>query len=222
MTTQDTIQYTILYCIEALPFVMSLIYWHKIKETYYKWFAPYLFYIFATDIIGTILDQNKIPNQVYYDYAVMPVEYLFFYWLFHKTLANTPYSKTPIICTVIYVVSFIIENLFFTHQFNSVSSSIGDLLLLILIVQFFVLLSKNDAILNYRQNMMFWISIGLLLFYIGTISYYGLRNTLLEEKKDDFLTWYGTVCDIISEITYILFSISFIWGKPQFSQLSST
>lgn len=104
--------------------------------------------------------------------------------------------------------------------FNSFSSTVGNLLLLILIWSFFIQLVSSNAILTFRRNMLFWVSLGLLLFYLGAFPYYGLRNILARDFKEVYII-YTYIVYVLDILMYVMFTISFIWGKPNISASSS-
>lgn len=206
----------IFYCLEALPFIVSVFYWKKIRNTHYKWFSLYLLYIIATDVFGKYLISHNIPNQHFYDYFVIPVEFLFFYWLLYRALKSGSSKRLPAIATGLYLLSFLVDVFYFAkhvYPFYSFSYSVGNLLLLVLILSFFIQMINSDAVLTYRSNMMFWISTGLLIFYLGSCPYYGLRNTFVEQYHRINIV-YNNIVLLLDCIMYLMFTFSFVWGKP--------
>ncbi len=209
----------ILYCSEAIAALFGLLYFSKVKGTTFQWFSIYLVLIFLLDFIGNFIENSKVEqtyNVLYYNYLVIPVEFSFFFWLFYKISDTISNKRLSIILMGIYLVSLLIDFLYFSKHkffFESISYSIGNLLLLILIISFFIELTNSEAILNYRQNRMFWIGIGLMIFYLGSLPYYGLRNTLaINYHKLNII--YTDVSDILDSIMYLMFALSFIWGRP--------
>ena len=199
-----------------MPFVVSVFYWSKIRNSYYKWLAFYFLYIFIMDLTGACMDILLIPNQRFYDLLVIPVEFLFFFWLFYQYFRSNDSTRLPIICTGIYLVGLLVDMLYFTKHlfpFSSFSYCIGNLLLLILILRFFIQLINNDAILSYKRNMMFWICTGLLIYFLGSLPYYGLRNTLVY-KFPRINIIYNYIALAFDCLMYLMFTFSFIWGKP--------
>lgn len=206
----------VLYSSEAIACIAGFIYWRKVKDSYFKWFAIYLLYIFIADLIGPFFYMFGINNDGYYDYFVIPVEMLFFFWLFHATFRHNQYKRLPLICVGVYLSSLFVDVLYFAkHQFPfySFSYSIGNLLLLILILMYFIQLINSDAILAYRRNMMFWICVGLLIYFLGTFPYYGLRNTFVSKYHKIHII-YNYITLFLDCIMYLMFTFSFIWGKP--------
>ncbi len=220
------ISLVIFYCFEALPLLVSLFYLNKVRDNHFKWFAFYLLYIFIADLFGEFMNIMQIHNQWFYACLVIPVEFAFFFWLFYKASMTKTEKRLPIIFLGIYSMSLIFDFLYFAKHlfpFYSFSYSIGNLLLLILIISFFIQLTNSDLILTYRNNMMFWISIGLLIFYLGSLPYYGLFNEFAF-KYVRLNIIYNKVSKILDCTMYLMFAFSFIWGKPnlQSSQSSST
>ncbi len=68
--------------------------------------------------------------------------------------------------------------------------------------------------------MLFWVSLGLLLYYLGTFPYYGLRNTFVKDFHDVFVT-YTYIEYFLNSLMYLMFTISFIWGNPNIESSSS-
>jgi hypothetical protein len=62
--------------------------------------------------------------------------------------------------------------------------------------------------------MMFWVCLGLMLFYIGTIPFFAFRKVLYVEHRDFFYVyWY--IQFGLNYLMYLLFILSFVWGRPK-------
>jgi hypothetical protein len=206
----------IFYCFELLAFTASVFYWKKIRNTRYKWFTIYLGYIILADLTGNYITSRGLPNSPFFNYCVIPVEFLFFYWLLYKAAPPRGALKLHGVAAGVYLLSFIVDACYFSRRiypFYSLSYSVGNLLLLILILSFFYQLINSDAVLTYRSNMMFWICAGLLVFYLGSCPYYGLRNTFAYTYISINIL-YSKIVLILDCFMYLLFTFSFIWGKP--------
>ncbi len=68
--------------------------------------------------------------------------------------------------------------------------------------------------------MLFWVSLGLLLYYLGAFPYYGLRNVLARDFQGVYIT-YTYIVYVLDILMYLMFTISFIWGKPNIASSSS-
>lgn len=200
--------------LEFICALVALIQFKKIKNTYWKWFAYYLLIIFLLELISKYFF-IELPSyrKFYYDFFVIPFEFIFFYWLYaYKSLNKKKLFYT---ITFIYLTSMI-PHFFYLEKMrviNSLSYTIGVLLLMILIYLEFIKQIKSDYILQFRKNQMFYVNIGVFLFYIGTLPFWAFDIYSFENTK---YIWhnYLTVFYLFLNLMYLFFIASFIWGKP--------
>ena len=122
-----------------------------------------------------------------------------------------------IACTLVYLLSFAADQYFFQGKpfvFDSFSYCIGNLVLLVIIIAFFIKFSRGDDILNYSSSMIFWVSLGALVFYLGTLPYFGLIH-LLYDKHRVIFNYYTYLFFVFDWIMYLLFIIGFIKWRPK-------
>jgi hypothetical protein len=207
----------ILNCFELAACITGFCFWNKIRNSYWKWFPVYLAVIVVIELTGEYflyIDRNLTVNVAIYRYIGLPLEFLFFFWLFYQY--EKP-RKWPVLLAGIYVVVWILDQVYFSQMklyFDSFSYTIGNALLLVGLFIFFIRFSNSNAILHYRSSMLFWVSLGLLVFYVGTLPFYGMRTTLYKEYRSLFYVyWY--VQYFLNYCMYSLFMIAFIWGRPK-------
>lgn len=210
----------ILNMLELLACVTGFIFWNKIKSTYWKWFPVYLALIVLTEITGEYflhIQGNLQLNIAVYSYFGIPLQFLFFYWLFYWQFKNSNKGKWPLISAAIYLISLLADLLYISKirfYFESFSYIIGCLFLLVLILIYFTRFIKSDEILKYKSSMMFFVCIGLMVFYVGAMPFFAFRKALYVNHKDFFyLYWY--IQFGLNYMMYLLFIVSFIWGKPK-------
>lgn len=211
----------ILNVLELVSCITGFLYWNKIKHSYWKWFPVYLAVILLSEIIGEYL--SHIETYVHYSitlyrYFVIPFEFVFFYWIFYRYFNTNGKSKWPFYAAAIYLICLFIDLLYIEGKmkllFDSFSYTVGNILLLILILMFFIKFIKSDELLKYSSSNMFWVCLGLLVFFLGSLPFYGLRTTLYRQYRDFYYVyWY--IQFGLNYLMYIFFAISFIWGKPK-------
>lgn len=215
-------QILVLNVFEGLACVTGLIYWHKLKHTYWKYFVVYLAVVFLLEVLGEYLlygVQDLPAGMKLYRYGAIPVEFLFMYWLFYKYARQQQGGWVwPIVFAIGYLACLLIDISYIEGKtkivFDSFSYSIGNIFLLLLVLQFFIRFVKSDELLHYRESNMFWVSLGILFFYVGSLPFYGIRNTLYHQYRDFFYVyWYIQYC--LNYLMYTCFAISFIWGRPK-------
>jgi hypothetical protein len=205
--------------------VTGFIFYKRLSNSYLRYFPFYLAFIILSEATGWLLKKNMLAltNAMFFNYVVIPTEFLFFFWLFHKYFSNRKYNKLAMACMAVYIMSWIVDISYFNsniYSFNSSTYTIGNLLLLILIFRFFIELITTEDILHFKSNMLFWISGGLLLFYLGTFPYFGLLNTLARDYPE-LHEVYRNVTIVLNILMYLMFTFSFIWGKPNTKYSSS-
>lgn len=201
----------IMYGSEALAAFVSIVYFNKIKKTYWVYFAIYLIFIFLSETIG---DRNIFPSKykaMFFNYIVIPAEFIFFYWLYAVKSLNKP--KLVFIFTGLYILSFIPNEFFFSNRkiVFSLNYTLGALFLLYLVVLEYIKQVNSSDILNFSNNKMFYINWGVTVFYIGTLPLFSFWSVFVEYH--DLFDIYFLYFKISAIVMYILFAISFILGK---------
>ena len=208
---QKVLQESLIW-IEGLAALISIIFYRNAKDGYWKYFSFYLILMFFCEVFGkwggNIVEYDK-PK--FFNYFVIPVEFLFFYWLYAAKSLKRP--KLFYILSVLYLLSFLPNAYFFEARkiIFSFNYTFGCLILMILVIMEYYRQVNSSDILHFNKSKMFYINIGVTLFYIGTMPFWTFFS-LLNEYPDLFNMYFNYF--LISGITmYLLFSISFIWGK---------
>lgn len=137
-----------------------------------KLWVLFLGYSFVNEIIG-----------FYFGYIVGVRNYVlsntwslvsaFFYMLFFlNSIKSTTKRKLIISFISIFAIYNIISILFYRdyqNQYFVDSYILGELFIVLTIMIYYAELLKIDSILNFKNSLFFWISIGVLIFNIGII-----------------------------------------------------
>jgi hypothetical protein len=216
--TVHVMQY-ITILMELASFITGLLQWKKTRHTVWKWFIVYLGFIVAGELTCNILSYTEYVNKVntIFNFIIIPVEFIFFYWLYYQHAGSTKNKSLVIGCCVLYLLSFAADQYFFQGKqflFDSFSYCIGNLLLLVTILSFFMQFSKGNEILHFRSSLIFWVSLGNLVFYLGTLPYFGLIH-LLYDKHRLIFNYYTYLMFAFDWVMYLLFIIGFIKWKQK-------
>lgn len=202
----------VLTFIEVITGITALLMYKKFKDSYWIWFIYYLIFIAVCELIGNFVLYD-FPNVIkyYYDFFVIPVEFVFLYWLYcYKSIER---KKLFWYSCGIYALSifpfFILNESAVVNSFNYI---VGVFLLSIMVILEFNKQMKTDDILRFKENMMFYINTGVGLFYIGTLPFFAF-NSLLWKEKEIFYN-YHIFFLLTNILMYTLFSIALLWGKP--------
>lgn len=207
----------LLLIIEFFAALTGVIYFSRLRQSYWKWFSTYLVFIFLQEAIFFFHESFLgLAKHLYYTYIGIPLQWLFLYWLYAlKSLRKKWLFK---ICILIYATTYIPIQIS-QNQVDilySFSLIICTLLLSGLILLEFIKQIRNDDIVNIKENKMFYINIGVILFYIGAFPIHGFNKVFYEEY---FSIWEGYFIyfKLSNCVMYLLFICSFIWGKVSLS-----
>lgn len=203
---------------EAIAAIAGFVYWSKWKHSYWKWFPVYLVILFLVECTGHFLAHNNLraANGNLYNYFGLPMEFLFYCWFYYHCFESR-LKALPVFCSAAYIIAWAIEQLFINERnayFNSFSYCVGNLVIVIMVITYLVNMALSEAVLGYKTNPVFWISIGLMLFYLGTFPYYGLFNLLVKNYRHihEIYTW---AVIFLNYAMYLIFAAVFIWSKPK-------
>jgi len=199
---------------EGVAAITSILYYRKIRDSHYLLFSIYLVFIFISELSNRFgyLPFNKV---FYYNNIVIPIEFITFYWLYAwKSLQN---RTLFIIFALLYLLSFLPNELYFNKNkvIYSFNYTFGSFLLMFLVIMEYYKQINSDNILNFSKNRMFYINLGVTLFYIGTLPFWAFYFPLLEHRE--YYDMYRNYFWLSGVIMYFLFAASFIWGKQNYS-----
>lgn len=198
--------------------VAGFVRWKEIKDSYWKWFPVYLIILGLLNLLAFyMIDTKNIKsNQWLVIYLIIPFEFLFAFWLFLKKAETRPQKTLILIGMGVYLLSFFIEILLKEEMkelyFLSFSYTVGNIFMLIFILLYFWKLSVSEKILFFYKERMFWVCVGMLFFWLGSLPYYGLFNYMVKNFMN-ILPAYAWLMLSLNYLMYTLFAVSFIWGK---------
>jgi len=197
--------------VEGLTAVIAIFYYNREKKQQWKFFVFYLVFIFLCEAFGRWGNFIYFSKAQYYNYFVMPCQFIFFYWLYAAKSLQQP--KLFYILSLLYLLSFIPNEIFFSGNkiVFAFNYTFGCLILMLLVVMEYYKQINSHDILNFSKNRMFYINLGITLFYIGTLPFFALYSPL--RKYLEIWNIYFDYFLISGIVMYILFSISLIWGR---------
>lgn len=211
---QTFIRNILLPSIQLITMIIGIYYISRLKKSYWKWFSFYLILICGQEFFWLLNPKiDRFYRETYYIYLGIPIQYIFLYWLYAFKSLNK--RILFITLTALFTCSLTIAAYFMNiHEVYSVTTNVGTLLLIILFILESVKQIKTDEILKFKENKMFYINLGLILFYLGTYPY---QIFIRELYENHFAIWnvYYVYFLLSNCIMYLLFAASFLWGKTR-------
>ncbi|MDH5413147.1 MAG: hypothetical protein OEW87_03325 [Flavobacteriaceae bacterium] len=219
--TIDIIRNSVRYT-ELISAVVGSIYFYKYRHTVLKYFLILLWYITITEFCGYYFRKYKFLVHISNDGVVYNlwlynlleiVTFGILYYIFFKSLKTTIYKLWTKILAIGFVLLTIVNWGFlqnFILEWSEFPNIYGSLTLIIIILFYFIELLRSDKIILFHRNLLFWISVGLLLFYAGTLPFAIKVNgyALIPGIHGLFLIIY-----ILAIFMYLTFTFGFIWSK---------
>lgn len=196
----DTFQENIIF-FEIVSLLLSILFIKTFKSKQYYFFISYLIFAIVADFVGGLITESS-DAWIYNIYTFF--EYLsvvgIYYFLNKKPSSKKIVFYLSIIFYSIYAISFI-----YTHLQRYTVIILHFFVVPFLFLYFKELLNSNK-ITNYKKQLFFWITVGLLIYYLGTLPFITLSFIGILKNKILF-----TIPAIILVIMHLIFTVSLIW-----------
>lgn len=210
---------------EIVAAIIGTLFIYKYKKTSLKYFLYLLWYIVFTEILGKYADELNLSyigeNGVKYNFwlynllysIILPVLYLIYFNLI-KTAKFKFWIK--IFVYLFLIISIInwsfIQN--FRTEWLDTPFIVGAIFLTIIILLYFIELLRSEKIVTFHKSLLFWISVGLLIFYTSTIPFRVVQN-IYATSPDISIVKLFIIKYILAIAMYVIFSFGFIWSKKE-------
>ncbi len=161
----------------AVTLFISLATYRKYYDTALKYFPIIIAYTFFNEILGFLvrnyddisffknLKYSNVNEIIYNIYAV--VFFAFFYHVYWRLIKNTTYKNWVAIGSAItlfaYAISAIFQNPIDTNLFYAIAIGSWTLVFCVILYYYDKLLQHQNLV--QKHNLMFWVSLSLLIFY---------------------------------------------------------
>ncbi len=136
-------------------------------------------------------------------------------YIFFNHIKDDKYKNIIKICVLVYMISILINcwcaNII--HESHQISYIVGGINMILFAVMYFLSILKNSKSLTFKHDLMCWISVGLLLFYVGYLPiklsrfYFSIHlNPYLVLKKVQIL---------LIVIMNFCFTLGLVWMKKK-------
>ncbi len=201
--------------IYGITFLVSLFYYPRYKHTSLRYFPIILAYTFFNGVLAKIVFDYQGNNAMVYNIYNI-IFFLFFYYVFWSHLKRSINKKTVLFCAVLFLLASVInpfyEDFFITSQLYAYI--LGAVLLIVCIIMYYIELLNTPKILSIRADLLFWISAGLLLFYVGYVPIKITRGFFARLSADTFVNL-RRVHLLLILVMYGCFIIGFIWTRKK-------
>jgi len=213
--------------VELLAAITGTVYYYKYKNTLLKYFLIILWYTALNEFFAFTLQVYDIQYLNAFDivfestiYTVIIynifhfVNFSFLFLLFGRYLLKTSFKHISYTCLVIYVVSFFITMFFqnYIYEIQTIPFLIAAVSLIGCILLYFYQILNSNEVLHISKNLLFYISIGYLIYLVGSLPLRIIRNYFYEMPN---LVYIINVSSILSILMNICFILGFICSEKR-------
>lgn len=185
---------------QVITAVLSLIYFYKHKNRYR--FVNLLTVRLLVSVIIEVLGKNIKPNFIYYHFYMI-FDFLIIY-LIYQTLIKDKLGL--LICKILLIVFFVFWGLiFFDSNCFPYAQIVGSINVGVLVFLYFKELLQSNEIIDYKKLLPFWVSIGFVVFYLGSIPFFALWNYFKTQGRGLFY-----ILHVLIVLMNVFISIGFI------------
>jgi hypothetical protein len=216
----------LLFCCEWVAVFAGIAAWRQVKNTRYRYFVAYLLFIAAGEIVAYYAHHhNQKPLTIFLgNWVLIPAQFLFFYWFYYRSLTKTLHKAYCVAFAIGSVLFRVMEYTVWSNEkfsFSSLSYLISSVFLITLIMMYLAQFIRSDDIIHYHRHFDFWVTLGLLVFYLGSFPLFAFYNYLYSVNKP-FFYGYWKIQMVLNMLMYLIFSFAFIWTgiKQKYSYYS--
>jgi hypothetical protein len=215
----------IIIIISFIPTLISLlaviIFYKKLQPKWLRLFFYLLVFTLAVDV-GAVLYSYYFKKSNHFIINIyLPVSFSFYFLIFSKTFETKKFKTIIYTAFIVYLLFFLYDIIFIEglYYFNTYSYCLGSILIVMCCLLYFMRLFTSDRLMNYFTIPMFWISTGLLFFFVGSLVLMSLMRYIIENHIDPDGRIYEFIMVTLNVLLYGAFTISFlcnqVWKKTR-------
>jgi hypothetical protein len=218
-------QFSIDFYFEVISLLSSIFFYSQKRNKIILYFIPFLLATVFTESIGIIYVSKGKQNYSMYN-IFTTLEFLFYTYLFHAYLKTVLFKKFARIFFPAFLILVILNMLFVQglgNTFNTNTFLVGSFFIVIFCCCYFyeAVLPENIDLQISRQPF-FWISSGLLIFYLGSLIINSLFVYLRSnDLQNEGIKIYGFINHSLNVILYSSFCVAF-YLCPNNKKISSS
>lgn len=203
------------FYVEVFSLILAVLFYNDLKATKMVYFIPFLLLTVIVEFIGYLSYLYNIGNRNYWLYNIFNIiEFIFYAYLFYFNF-KISFLKKLVLSFIPLLITFSIINYLFLQKvdhFHTYTLLFGSFFMVFFCCCYFYEWVLPDQISqNLLKQSFFWICVGLLLFYLGSV----IINALFEYlRSSDMLQEGKKIYTLINKslniVLYTSFSISFI------------
>ncbi|MCF6278994.1 MAG: hypothetical protein L3J14_01460 [Flavobacteriaceae bacterium] len=205
--------------LELLSAIIGTLMFYKYKHTFLKYFLILLWYTALNEFLGKYIIDYQLENNLTGNNRIIyniynTINFVVLLLIYKHYIQSKTFKKWIVGFIATYLISLIISGFYENYLVVGQSTSyiVGASFLIISIAYYFIEILNSDKVLNIQKSLLFWISVGLLLFHIGSIPFAVVSNYYASIPDLKYMFY---VRFVLIAILYSLYIIGFIWSEKE-------
>lgn len=198
-----------------IVFILSVFRYPFYKNSPLKSFPLILLLTLLAEYLGKFTkfyyqDYNIVVYNIYY-----LLYFSLFFYVFHKAIADKSFRQLIRVGMVLFWLTYCFD-LVYTKMWEgsfTMSYLMGAGILVFCIILYYISILQSSLVLVIKTDLLFWVSVGLFLFYIGYLPIKIIRTWFY--KPDSFFEILLIIQFSLIIIMYLFFLAGFLWMKKR-------
>jgi len=194
------------------------VYFQRPIPLYLRLLSFFLLITIIVEFVGNWMLRKFGSSVPLYNFYIV-FNFVFFLYVLREIISDRGFRRVALFAIIAYQL-FTLANIFFIqglHLWNSMSYSLGCLLIVGFCIYYFLELFRKPKSTRLTREPAFWIVSGLLFFYCCSFPFLGLNN-MLNNAPQVLKNNLSNILSLLNILLYLLFSIAFFCrlrpGKP--------
>ncbi|TDQ21921.1 hypothetical protein DFQ07_3017 [Tenacibaculum caenipelagi] len=183
--------------------LLSCFFLIKRKSPFLKLLTLFLVVTFFVELTGAYLSKIRQPNfWVYHFYNAF--EYIAIFFLYENLLKEKKYLKISYGLLFLLILLWVLT--FFYKSYTHYTIIIGSFNTGVLVFLYLRELLLSNEIINYKELLPFWVSVGFLVFHLPAIPFFSFWSYM--KNKDLFPILYSLIV-----LMNVIISFGLLWSN---------
>jgi hypothetical protein len=154
-------------------------------------------------------------NNLWFYNLFTTIEFLYYCFIFYNILHSEKLKIIVLLSAIVFLV-FTVINIFWIqgfYRFHTISYRAGALMIVTFCYLYFRQLIQSSEQIILIKNPFFWISTGLLFFYLGFFFYFCAFDYIAYKKVKFSMELFSVISDVLNTLLYSCFVIALICPK---------
>jgi len=144
-------------------------------------------------------------NLILYNISTT-ITFIFLFYIYHQYIKEKTSKRAILLFQISYIIVLLASSFYenYLTQLQSIPFLLGALLLMISIIFYYTELLRSEQSGQISKDLLFWISAGLLIYYIGKIPFRIVRDYYANLKDYSILFILNIIFTIIMNSCFII------------------